>query len=118
MLQFFAANQVGAAQRNTTIKVGLRLRQRGFADLDVSLQLLVVDHQLAHLTYAGGQRGLCFFESLLGIGLVQSHQNVALLDVVGVIGPDFGDATGYLRHDLNLVTGHVCIIGFLEMTQD
>lgn len=49
----------------------------GFLHVDVGLQLFAVDHQLAGLTDAGGQRGLCFLKCLLGVGRIEGHQHIA-----------------------------------------
>ena len=117
VLQLFAANQVGGAQRDTTIEIGLCLRERRFLDVDIRLQLFAVDHLLTRLANAGGQLGFRFFKCLLGIGLVQGDQRVALLHEIGVVGPDFRHAAGHLRHDLHLVPCHVSVIGLFIMTQ-
>ena len=117
VLQLFAANQVGGPQRNTAVKVGLRLGKRGFFNLNAGLQLLAVDHLLARLTHAGGQLGLRFFKRLLGIGLVEGDQRIAFLHVVGVVGPDFRHAAGHLRHNLHLIPCHIRVIGLFEVTQ-
>ncbi|MGU0044428.1 hypothetical protein ACVXHA_27845 [Escherichia coli] len=48
---------------------------------------------------------------------VESDQNIAFFYKIGVIGPDFRHAARHLRHNLNLIPCHVCVIGFFEMTQ-
>ena len=117
MLQLFTANQVGGAERNAAVQVALRLRQRRFLHVDVGLQLFAVDHQLAGLTDAGGQRGLCFFKRLLGVGWIESHQHIAFLHKVGIVSPDFRHAARHLRHNLYLVPCHVRVVSLFSMTQ-
>ena len=92
MLQLFTANQVGGAERNTTLEVALRLGQGRFLHVDIGLKLFAVDHQLAGLANAGGQRRLCFFKSLLGVGRVERDQHIPFFHKVGVVSPDFRHA--------------------------
>ncbi len=63
MLQFLAANQVGAAQRYATVKVALRPRASSF-QLNARLQLLAVDNGLAGLTDAAGRCQSALFQTL------------------------------------------------------
>ncbi|MNE41303.1 hypothetical protein D3C77_721850 [compost metagenome] len=71
MLQLFAANGIGVAQNDTTFEIVFYLAQLGFAQRNVSLILLTVDHQLMRLAHAVGQRGFGPLKRLFGVGRIQ-----------------------------------------------
>ena len=85
--------------------------QVGRALCDQCLRLVVVRVEAAHRPHCVGQIRLGQLQLYLGIGGIELHQRLALLDQVGVIGRDADDCAGNLRGDLDNIAPNVGVIG-------
>ena len=117
MVELFLAHGAGGQKRAAAVHVlagaggiGLQAGQIGLALGHLGHQGRIVGVQRAHLAHGLGQLRLGLGQGDQGIGRVQLHQQLAGLDVVGVVGADADDRAADLRRDLHHVARHIGVV--------
>ncbi len=110
MLQLFLRNRAAALEARATGVVALRLGKIRAADLHVRLQLRGGREQIAHLAHRLGELRLGLVQRHLGIRRIETHERLAGLDELSVVGADRHHGAGDLRRDLHDVAADVGII--------
>ncbi|MNV22702.1 hypothetical protein D3C71_1136890 [compost metagenome] len=116
--QFFVGDGAGGGQVLASCEVVAGALERDLTCAQFGLRTFNAAIQTAHLTHGAGQIGLRLLHHHFGIGRVQLHQQLALLDLHAVIGGDGDHGAGDQRGDLHLVACHIGVIGFFGPTAE
>ena len=116
MRNFFSRHGAGLAETLTPDEVSLRTTQIRAPLGEDSVQLVAAGKHRVDLAYGLGELILGLLESDTGIGIVEAHDLLTDLHVIGLVGIDGDDRAADLGADIDLVAGDISIVGVLIET--